>query len=260
MESKYIRDRVFLSYANEDLEKVKEVFEGLIKRGLDVWFDKEHIKPGPWKSQIEKAISKSRYFVIFISETALRKTGDKKSRFQNEELNWAYNIAEKQSDQDFTIIPVRLEECGRGDFRLSSFQQYNLFKDFEKGLDILSVHLGGFSLADSTAKDERTKEEKEIEHLMGKAEVSSFASEYDRSIEFLNSILTIKADFSDALNNLGEAWFVKCEYDKAIEYFEKALKSDIKAFGEDHSNVATLLNNLGVTWDSKGDYDKAIKY
>ena len=113
------RNQVFLSYAREDLETVKKVFHGLKKRGLNVWFDKEHLGPGSWKSQIEKAISKSRYFVICISEAALRKTGDEPG-FQDEELNRAYNIAEKQSSQDFTIVPVRLEECSRGDTRLSS--------------------------------------------------------------------------------------------------------------------------------------------
>ena len=52
----------------------------------------------------------------------------------------------------------------------------------------------------------------------------------------------------------------KGDYDKAIEYYEQALASDLKTFGPDHPNVATDRNNLGVAWDSKGDYDKAIEY
>ncbi len=222
-------DRVFLSYAKEDIDKVKDVYEGLKKRGLKVWFGEEDLRLGGWKSQIEKAISKSRYFVICISQAALRKTGDEKPGYQDEELNRAYNIAEKQSDQDFAIIPIRLEECGRGDFRLSSFQQYDLFKDMEKHLDKLAVHLGGSSLSDSMAKDKRTEGEKTIEHLMSEAEAANFAAEYDRAIVILNSVLALKPDSTDALNNLGIAWGGKGEYDKAIEYFGKDLKSSKKA-------------------------------
>jgi tetratricopeptide (TPR) repeat protein len=61
-------------------------------------------------------------------------------------------------------------------------------------------------------------------------------------------------------NNLGAAWKAKGSYDKAIEYYENALKSDLNNYGEDHPNVATYRNNLGATWNAKGDYDKAIEY
>ena len=61
-------------------------------------------------------------------------------------------------------------------------------------------------------------------------------------------------------NNLGAAWKAKGSYDKAIEYYENALKSGLNNYGEDHPNVATYRNNLGATWNAKGDYDKAIEY
>ncbi len=56
------------------------------------------------------------------------------------------------------------------------------------------------------------------------------------------------------------AWDAKGEYDKAIEYYEKSLKSDLKTFGEDHPDVATRWNNLGGAQHAKGEYDKAIEY
>jgi tetratricopeptide (TPR) repeat protein len=60
--------------------------------------------------------------------------------------------------------------------------------------------------------------------------------------------------------NLGAEWNAKGKYDKAIEYYEKALKSDLKVFGEDHPDVATYRSNLGEAWKAKGEYDKAIEY
>ncbi len=62
------------------------------------------------------------------------------------------------------------------------------------------------------------------------------------------------------LNNLGLAWEGKGEYDKANEYYKKALQIDLKVLGENHPNVAREYNNLGWTWASKGEYDKAIEY
>jgi tetratricopeptide (TPR) repeat protein len=258
--SKSKSDRVFLSYAHEDLDKVNEVYEGMKKRGLNVWFDKVHMKPGTWKTQIEKAITRSRFFVICLSNAALMKTGDEKPGFQDKELNRAYNIAQDQSDQDFTIVPVRLEDCGRGDTRLSSFQQYDLFNDFETGLDMLAVHLGGHSLSDAKATDERTEDEKMVDSLMGKADVAYYAADYDKALKVLNSILVLEPGNKEALNNLGLAWYEKGEYDKAIEYCDKALKSDLNTFGEDHPNVAAYRNNLGSAWHAKGEYDRAIEY
>ena len=80
---------------------------------------------------------------------------------------------------------------------------------------------------------------------------------------FIELIGPLTTDYSNATtyrNNLGAAWNAKGNYDKAIEYYEKALQSDLKTFGENHPNVATYRNNLGATWKAKGEYDKAIEY
>jgi len=80
---------------------------------------------------------------------------------------------------------------------------------------------------------------------------------------FVELIGPMTTDYSNAAtyrNNLGASWNSKGHYDKAIEYYEKALKSDLNNYGEDHPNVATYRNNLGASWKAKGDYDKAIEY
>ncbi|SHO53494.1 toll/interleukin-1 receptor domain-containing protein [Desulfopila aestuarii] len=77
------KTRIFLSYAHEDLEMVRQIYTGLKARNLGVWFDKEDLGPRLWKRKIEKAIPKSQYLVICISEAALKKTGDEPG-FQDE--------------------------------------------------------------------------------------------------------------------------------------------------------------------------------
>ena len=65
---------------------------------------------------------------------------------------------------------------------------------------------------------------------------------------------------STCLNNLGRTWVSLGEYQKAIEYYELALASELKTYGEDDPSVASYRNNLGCTWDSLGEYQKAIEY
>ncbi len=79
-------------------------------------------------------------------------------------------------------------------------------------------------------------------------------------VDLIGPLTTDYPNASTYRNNLGAAWKEKGNYDKAIEYYEKALNSDLKNFGEDHPNVATYRNNLGSTWKAKGEYDKAIEY
>ena len=50
------KDQIFVSYAHENLETVKNVVLGLKKRKLNVWFDKKNMEPGKWKKQIMREI------------------------------------------------------------------------------------------------------------------------------------------------------------------------------------------------------------
>jgi len=74
------RQFVFLSYAREDLDQVRKIYEGLKKRELKVWFDEADYATGKWKPQIMKAISHSRYAVFCLSNA---KNGDRRKFKKN---------------------------------------------------------------------------------------------------------------------------------------------------------------------------------
>ena len=215
-------NRIFLSYASEDLLIATKVYEGLKKRGLDVWFDKECLMQGKWKQKIQKAIARSRYFVICISKAALRKIGDDRPGFQDEELNWAYSIADAQPDREFTIIPIRIEACDRGDFRLSSFQQYELFNDFEIGLDRLSVNIGGVALRDPKLIDTRTEKEKIIDTVLGKAEVAFYADDLEKAFHYYSLVLELDTKSFTVLCKRASVQFRLEHYKEALIDYENA--------------------------------------
>ncbi|MBF0566466.1 MAG: tetratricopeptide repeat protein [Nitrospirae bacterium] len=62
------------------------------------------------------------------------------------------------------------------------------------------------------------------------------------------------------LNEYGEGLRTMGQYNRAIEYYEKALAIDLASFGDKHPNVAIYNNNIGLAWDSLGQYDRAIGY
>jgi hypothetical protein len=221
------RKLVFLSYAHDDLKKVREVYEGLKKRKVNIWFDREDLGLGKWYQQIMRQISLSKYFIFCVSKASILKTGGDKPGFADTELQRAYEIAMTQPDDVFTIIPVRLEDCGHGDHRLSAFQQYELFKDFEKELDRLAVQIGGISLDDAKARDERTEEEKLIDGFKTKGELFYYHRDYENAAKFYEKaffyILTLIDNYPNISRRLER--YPRIENVKDI-YFIDELKAE----------------------------------
>ena len=69
------------------------------------------------------------------------------------------------------------------------------------------------------------------------------------------------ADLALALNysNIGAAQHQKGDYDKALEYFHKALTIRINQLGPEHPDVAISNNNIGAAHNGKGDNAKALE-
>lgn len=251
--------RVFLSYAHENIDIVRKIDTELTNRNLDVWFDKKCLKPGNWKKQIEKAILKCRFFIICISYAALKKTGDEPG-FQGEELQQAYEIARGQDEDFFSIVPVRIEECGRGDHRLSPWHQYDLFGDFETELDRLAIDLGGKPLCANTTIS-RPEDEIIIRNLFNNAATSYYEGDFFRSLNCYNSIIELNPDNENcakAWRNKGTILDVLGHKEEAIAAYDNALKQT-PSYAEALNNKGTILDELGFKKEAIEAYDKALE-
>ena len=65
---------------------------------------------------------------------------------------------------------------------------------------------------------------------------------------------------ADAYNNIGVVYDYLGDYDKALEYYNKALKISKAVLGENHRDTAMSYGNIGVVYDNLGDYDKALEF
>jgi TIR domain len=139
-------ERVFLSYAREDIVVATRLYTDLSSIGVSVWFDKEHLRPGErWKLGITRAIRDSGYFLAVLSEASI----DKRGYFQRE-LKEALDVLREVPEHKTFIIPVRTEECEPTNPELLELQFVDLFPSYEAGLEKLKSVLAP-RVADSQA-------------------------------------------------------------------------------------------------------------
>ncbi len=116
--------QIFISYAQEDREKVESLYQKLSDVGFKPWMDTKDILPGEgWESKIQEAIQRSDFFLVCLSASSV----DKRGSIQKE-IKQALKIWQEKLDNDIYLIPVQLEDC-QVPGSLRDFQGVNLFKE-----------------------------------------------------------------------------------------------------------------------------------
>ena len=245
------RNLTFLSYASEDYAVVENLYFSLKKRQVKVWLDKKDMNIGRWLDQITSAISCSKTFIFCMSTAAMKKL-DEGIGIQKNELRDAYEIAKNQPEVGFNILPVRFDNCDRGDHRLSQFNQFDLFEEnWEAVIDKIAIHIGGKSLSNPQLKDTRTDEQITFERLIGKIEAHAFANEYSAILALINNAFIDHSHNSEKWCYIGHMMSTKEGSHIAIEAFEHAL--DI------NPSYADAFVGKGNVYYRLGEYSKALE-
>lgn len=151
---------VFVSYSRDDQVLVDRLVTELHKAGVNVWIDRERIKPGQrWQNAIKKAIEDGTYFIACFSGNLEKRD----SSYVNEELVLAIEELRRRPIDRTWFIPVILTECvipdrpiGAGE-TLRDIQWVDLVKDWKRGIrDILKV------IKPTTTQTNLTKEESKV--------------------------------------------------------------------------------------------------
>lgn len=126
--------KVFISYAREDYDAAKRLYDFLIAQGEEPWLDKEAILPGqPWEPTLLSAIRESHFFLALLSTNSVEKRG-----YVQKELRVGLSILDQVPDTQIFLIPIRLDDCEPTHDRLRELQWVDLFPDWEEGLRRLS--------------------------------------------------------------------------------------------------------------------------
>jgi hypothetical protein len=98
---------IFISYAKEDTETIRLLYQKLKDIGFVPWLDEENLLPGVnWRDEIETNIEKSDFVLVCLSKKSINKQG-----FVQKEVVYALDVAQSMPEGKIFIIPVRLEEC-----------------------------------------------------------------------------------------------------------------------------------------------------
>ena len=149
-----VRSHLFISYQREDISLVDRLCEELRSQDLEVWLDRESIRPGErWQSAIRTAIQNGGYFLACFSDSYVRR--DKS--YMNEELTLAIEELRQRSHDRVWFIPIRLTACdipdrqiGAGE-SLRDLQIVDLADDWKDGVKRLCAALRGQTPVDPRA-------------------------------------------------------------------------------------------------------------
>ncbi|MCP4345368.1 MAG: toll/interleukin-1 receptor domain-containing protein [Desulfobacterales bacterium] len=122
--------KVFISYADEDYEIAKRLYNDLNKYDIEPWLKSENLLPGQNKeATINKAIKESSCFIALFSSNLIGKRHD-----AQKELKTALQIRDEFPSSEIYLIPVRIDKCEHPDMKLHNIQMADLFPFYSRGL------------------------------------------------------------------------------------------------------------------------------
>lgn len=181
-------DKIFISYAKEDLIFADKLYDYLENYGFNPWLDKRKLLPGQlWKLEIQKALKEANYVILLLSEISVQKRG-----YVQREFKYAIEYFEEKLEDDIYLIPIKINKCEIPD-SLSKFQWIE-FKDSETFDQIL--------------KSLKIQQEKYLSYERKKIgcnekyEIEEFTNEEKIKGNFITAeITTSKINFKDITNN-----------------------------------------------------------
>lgn len=131
----------------------------------------------------------------------------------------------------------------------------------------ISEALNAYQEADETAKEIDCPAEKYIKLLNEYGIFLYKYAYYEESIEVNLRFIRLSEETNGqngitagSYGNIGLVYRNLGEYDKALEYYFKALEIRKDVLGEKHPNTAGSYGNIGVVYHNLEDYDKALEF
>jgi SAM-dependent methyltransferase len=100
---------VFISYSRQDGDAAARLASALVSAGVDVWFDRQAIRPGdPWTQVILRGIQNCSLFIPIVSANTQRE--DRSRAYFWREWNTADDLALGMKPGEVFILPVVIDD------------------------------------------------------------------------------------------------------------------------------------------------------
>ena len=174
--------QVFISYSRRDSETIESIVSQLEAEGIDVWLDREDIKPGQqWRKQIVEAIDTSEAFVLNLSPDSGASDNVLK------ELNLAEEALEP------FILPIMLKEMKIPDtmrYQLAGTQFIAYFLDSKRGVQDLIAEIKKRRSATADRPKLQPPAFREVEVILENETLESFSKNAQQKfLEILGEII-----------------------------------------------------------------------
>jgi hypothetical protein len=117
--------KIFISYAHEDQDLVRQLYDDLEAVGFEPWMDDMELLPGmDWEYEIRQALENADFFIPCLSRASLKKVG-----YFQKELRMGRSQADLYPQGRIYMIPVRLENVSDLPHDLGSIQWADYPKD-----------------------------------------------------------------------------------------------------------------------------------
>lgn len=216
---------VFISYSRQDSATVQPVADKLEKAGLEIWIDRQGIKPGkPWRGQIVKAIDTADSFVLNLSPKSAAS------------VNVRTELDLAQENPDPFVLPFLLEDTpipNEMRYQLAGIQRIEYFQNPDVGYEQLEESLLARQ-SKCRQKPGQPETHKEIEIVIDGETVSSFDDDKQQALLELLAEVTGASpeDFDISRIEIGSVhFFLKAPLDTAYELKAQALNEDSRLIG-----------------------------
>ena len=174
--------QVFISYSRRDSETIESIVAQLEAEGIDVWLDREDIKPGQqWRKQIVEAIDTAEAFVLNLSPDS----------GASDNVLKELNLAEEALDP--FILPVMLKDMKIPDamrYQLAGTQFIAYFLDSKRGVQDLIAEIKKRRNATADRPKVQPPAFREVEVILENETLESFSENAQQKfLEILGEII-----------------------------------------------------------------------
>lgn len=100
-------NKIFISYAKEDINYAEKLYDFLLSKNYDPWLDKKKLLVGQeWEFHIQDALHKADFIILLLSKTSVSKRG-----YVQREFKKALYYCEEKLESDIFIIPIKIDDC-----------------------------------------------------------------------------------------------------------------------------------------------------
>jgi len=174
--------KVFISYSRRDIDEVEKIVAQLEAEGIEVWLDREDIKPGQqWRRQIVEGIDTAEAFILNLSPNSGASDNVLK------ELNLAEEALEP------FILPVMLSEMKIPDvmrYQLAGTQFIAYYLDSKRGVQDLIAEINKRRSATADRPKLQPPAFREVEVVLENETLESFSKNAQKKfLEILGEII-----------------------------------------------------------------------